>query len=116
MILDQFISYMRTSLLLKMSLEAQKLMFSMFLIIFAVKYTACLDESCYLYRRSVNVTIDTDQCLWENYTEPKTKRFCLESCFNNDTVRTDDMFRVQYNATVTAESNVIVSFTLFPWY
>ena len=54
------------------------------MIIFAVQ---CSSESCYQYRRKANVTIDTDQCLWENYTEPKSKRFCLESCFEKATVR-----------------------------
>ena len=50
----------------------------------------CSGENCYQYRRKAYVTIDTDQCLWENYTEPKPKRFCLESCFDNVTVRTEN--------------------------
>ena len=54
-------------------------------IVFAVH---CSGENCYQYRRKAKVTIDTDQCLWENYTEPKTKRFCLDACFDNDMVRT----------------------------
>ena len=55
------------------------------MIILAVQ---CSGESCYQYRSKANVTIDTDQCLWQNYTEPKTKRFCLQSCINSVTVRT----------------------------
>ena len=55
------------------------------MIILAVQ---CSGESCYQYRSKANVTIDTDQCLRQNYTEPKTKRSCVQSCINKATVRT----------------------------
>ena len=71
----------------KMSHETQTLLFPVLLIFFTAGYTKCLEESCYQYRRKGNVTIDTDQCLWQNYTESKPKRVCLESCFENITVR-----------------------------
>ena len=65
--------------------KVQPLLLSVFFSSLAVSNA---EEGCYQYRRKDNVTIDTDQCLWKNYTEPKTKRYCLESCFKNNTVRT----------------------------
>ena len=58
-----------------------------FLITLLVRYTVHSEESCYQYRRKANVTLDTDQCLWQNFTEQKLKRHCLQSCINNNTVR-----------------------------
>ena len=66
--------------------EVQWALFSVCFIAFTVHYMVLSEESCYQHRRKANVTIDTDQCLWENYTEPQMKRFCLDSCFENDTV------------------------------
>ena len=63
------------------------LWFSTLFIIWNLHPAVTSDESCYQYRRKSNVTIDTDQCSYGNYTEPKTKRFCLDSCFGNDSVR-----------------------------
>ena len=93
--------------------EARTVLFYVILImvIFTVQ---CSGESCYQYRSKANVTIDTDQCLWENYTEPKTKRFCLKSCFENDTVRTFRYFSQNgksflfNNFTVKTENNCTV--------
>ena len=74
--------------------KTQAFLFFVLLFNSAVKYTACSEESCYLYRRKGNVTIDTDQCLWESFTESEGKLFCLESCFNNS------MVRVNFNVVV----------------
>ena len=68
--------------------ENQPFLLSILLIVCAADYTATSEDGCYKYRRKGNVTIDTAECLWENYTEPKTKRFCLDFCFENSTVRT----------------------------
>ena len=56
-------------------------------VLFSIIAVSYAEEGCYQYRRKGNVTIDTEQCLWKNSTEPKPKRLCLESCFKNDTVR-----------------------------
>ena len=62
--------------------------FFTFFVVWNMYNAVSSDEGCYEYRRKGNVTIDTDQCLWQNYTESKPKRFCLDTCFENDTVRT----------------------------
>ena len=73
----------------KMFLQTDTFWFPVLVIIFIKNCAVLSGERCYQYRRKANVTLDTDQCLWENYTEPKTKRYCLESCFENATVRTN---------------------------
>ena len=66
--------------------EAKMVLFYVILII--IMFTVnCSGESCYQFKGIENVTIDTDQCLWQNYTEPRTKRFCLNSCIKSATVR-----------------------------
>ena len=50
--------------------KRQAVLFVACLTIIAVKYTTGSPDDCYQYRRKANVTIDTDQCLWQNYTEP----------------------------------------------
>ena len=57
------------------------------LIVFTVN-DAALSEDCKQFKEKENVTIDTDQYLWQTYPESKPRRFCLESCFNNDKVKT----------------------------
>ena len=74
-----------------MSSQVQQVSICLCLLIFALECVTCSEEGCYQYRRKANVTIDTDQCLWENYTEPNPKKFCLESCFQNKTVRIRNM-------------------------
>ena len=66
--------------------EAKAVLFYVILIVimFAVQ---CSGESCYQFKGIENVTIDTDQCIWEYFTGSKSKRFCLNSCIKNTTVR-----------------------------
>ena len=45
-------------------------------------------ESCSQFRRKENVTVDQNQCLWENFSEPQPMKSCLQSCWDNATVRT----------------------------
>ena len=70
--------------------KIQAVLFLACLTIIALEYTTGSPDDCYQYRRKGNVAIDTDQCLWQNYTEPKTKRFCLDACFENETVRIEN--------------------------
>ena len=46
------------------------------------------DESCCQFRRKENITLDQNQCQWENYTEPQLIKRCLKSCSENAGVRT----------------------------
>ena len=75
--------------------ENQPFPLSILLIFCAANYTATSEDGCYQYRRKGNVTIDTDQCLCENYTEPKTKRLCLDVCFENSMVRMPQFYRLR---------------------
>ena len=79
--------------------------FFVYFFVFAVNYAALSEGSCRQFRRKTNVTIHTDHCQWENYTEPTGKRFCLESCFTNPTVR--DQIKVK--AKVTAENKNVIN-------
>ena len=58
-----------------------EVLLSLCLTSLTMNYAVLSGESCYKFRRLVNVTIDTDQCLWENYTEPKSKMSCIE-CYD----------------------------------
>ena len=80
---QKYVRTIRTMMLF----ETRMLLVSLCLIAFTVNYAALSEESCYRFRGKANVTIDTDQCLWENYTEPKMKRVCLERCLQNASVR-----------------------------
>ena len=73
--------------------KSQPFLFYILIIISTANYMVTSDEGCYQYRRKGNVTIDTDRCLWQNYTEPKPKRLCLDICFENDTVSIQQLYR-----------------------
>ena len=84
-----------------MLFETHVLLCSFCLIAFAVNYVALSEESCYRFRGKTNVTMDTDQCLWQNCTDAKTKIFCLESCFKNVTVS----YQIKAKAIVTTKNS-----------
>ena len=67
--------------------KRQAVLFLACLSTIALEYTTGSPDDCYQYRRKGKVTIDVDHCLWKNYTEPRTKRFCLDACFENEMVR-----------------------------
>ena len=67
--------------------KVQKVLLSVIVFVWTIEYAVYSEEGCYQFKTKRNVTIDTDQCMWQNYTEPKTKRFCLEFCINNNAVR-----------------------------
>ena len=56
-----------------MLFETRMLLGSLCLIAFIVNYAALSEESCYRFRGKANVTIDTDQCLWQNYKQKTDK-------------------------------------------
>ena len=70
-----------------LSFKRQVILFAACFTVLALENVTCSPDDCYQYRRRGNVTMDTDQCLWENYTEPESKRFCLDACFENAMVR-----------------------------
>ena len=70
-----------------MLFETRMFLVSLCLMAFIVNYAALSEEPFFRFRGKANVTIDTDQCLWQNYKQKQIKRFCLESCLKNDTVR-----------------------------
>ena len=73
-----------------MLFETRMFLVSLCSMAFDVNYAALSEESCYRFRGKANVTIDTDQCLWENYTEPKMKIVCLECCLQNASVSSSE--------------------------
>ena len=90
--------------------EAELVLFPVLLIIFAVN---CFEEGCVRFKGKTNVTIDTDQCLWEIYTDPRSKKFCLETCFKNKKVKIINkrIVRAQCNNTVILSLKVKAQIT-----
>ena len=90
------------------SSEKQRLLLAINFFIFVVKSEALSEEGCYQYRRKANVTMDTDQCLWQNYTQPQLKTLCLASCFKNDAVST---IRLKQNQRDSNLASTMIEYT-----